>query len=111
MRPAFAHDDIVAWHIEITTGYYHPHVGRPGEKWIHRTATPITADGTNVDHIYNRWAIRRPDGVYFIPEDRTLGTEAEALVALQADYEREKKGTRREAKNGKKNALYFTLRL
>ena len=24
----FAHDDIVAWHIEITTGYYHPHVGR-----------------------------------------------------------------------------------
>lgn len=84
---SFSPEDIIAWEIERSSRPFHPSVGRPGEICITRHVIPITADGTDVEHMYNDWAIRRPNGAYFIPGDRDLGTEAEALKELQARRE------------------------
>jgi hypothetical protein len=84
----FAHEDIIAWDVEIRSGPYHR--ARPGDEMcVSRYATPITAESTDTEHLGNRWALRSPAGVYFIPGDRVLGTEAEAVAELLADAKTE----------------------
>jgi len=87
---SFSCEDIIAWDIKVTSGPFHASIGRPGERWTSREVTPITVDGTKVEHMRNRWAIRRPDGAYIAPGDQTLGSEAEAIAEYTARAEQER---------------------
>jgi hypothetical protein len=42
----------------------------------------------NLEFIGNDWAIKRPDGRYELLEDRSFGSEAEALAYMQERHSR-----------------------
>jgi hypothetical protein len=78
---SLALDPIIAWEITRTEQPYHPSVSRPGETCVTHDVIPLTIDG-NREHCVNRWAIKRPDGKFEIPEYYTCENEQETIAAL-----------------------------
>jgi hypothetical protein len=76
--PAFAYDPIVAWEIERIEQDYHPSARRAGERSVHHHVIPLTVDGNMETHA-NKWAIKRPDGMFEFLHETTCDSEAHAL--------------------------------
>jgi hypothetical protein len=75
----FALDPIIAWEIERREGEYHPSAKQFGEPCISHEVTPITIEG-NTRHCTNDWAIKRPDGRFDIPYDRSFEFERDVIA-------------------------------
>jgi hypothetical protein len=80
----FALDPIIAWQIVRDERPYHPDAQcSPGETCVTGDVTPITTEGLSCES--NPWAIKRPDGKFEIPYDRTIENEAEAIEYFSSD--------------------------
>jgi hypothetical protein len=89
------YEPIIAWEIERHERPYDPVARRYGEMCVNRFATPIMASGDD-DNIGNLWAIKRPDGKFELPFDRTIDTE-DALLTYFVEQEAKQRKQKAEA--------------
>jgi hypothetical protein len=94
-------EPIVAWDIERAEGPYHPGArGRSGERWVARQLSPITVGCTDVEHLGNQWAIKRPDGKFQVPGEGAFDTEGELLAYFAEQAAKKNQRRRREIETG-----------
>lgn len=78
---AFEFHVVIGWIVERFSRPFHRSAGRDPDEMCVSTHTVPLLCGIDLDQISNHWAVKEPyAGRYEFPEDRSFGTEADALA-------------------------------